>query len=81
MIYIPDVRLYLSKYLILVWMISISGVEAVGKKYRVVVGFVYQLLFTFGSVVLGLVAYYVRDWKKLQLIISVPMFGLCTLYW
>jgi OCT family organic cation transporter-like MFS transporter 4/5 len=56
-------------------------VEAVGKKYRVICGFVYQLVFTVGTSLLGLLAYYVRDWQTLQLIISAPMFALVALYW
>ena len=60
------------------WLI---GVEAVGKKYRVVCGFIYQLIFTVGNALLGLVAYYVRDWKTLQLIVSVPMFTFVAFYW
>ena len=55
--------------------------EAVGKKYRVVCGFIYQLIFTVGNALLGLVAYYVRDWKTLQLIVSVPMFTFVAFYW
>lgn len=59
----------------------IKGVEAVGKKYRVMVGFVYELIFAVGAAFLGLLAYYVRDWKTLQLIISTPMFALVGIYW
>ncbi|EFX70747.1 hypothetical protein DAPPUDRAFT_60927, partial [Daphnia pulex] len=62
--------------------IFVWGVEAVGKKYRVICGFVYyQLVFTVGTSLLGLLAYYVRDWQTLQLIISAPMFALVALYW
>lgn len=57
------------------------GVEAVGKKYRVVCGFVYQIMFALGSSSLGLVAFFIRDWRILQLVISTPMFILIALYW
>ena len=57
------------------------GIEAVGRKYRIVCGFIYQILFALGSACLGLVAYFVRDWRVLQFVISVPMFGLTALYW
>ena len=50
------------------------GIEAVGKKYRVVCGFIYQIITSIGSISLGFVAYYVRDWRSLQLIIGAPMF-------
>lgn len=60
-------RTYQEKY-------STTGVEAVGQKYRTMCGFIYQILTAIGSIILGIVAYYVRDWKNLQLIIGAPMF-------
>ena len=69
----------LNLYLIFKWMMT--GVEAVGQKYRAKVGFFYNFMTSVGSVCLGVVAYFVRDWKSLQLIISVPMFLLLSVYW
>ncbi|EFX66627.1 hypothetical protein DAPPUDRAFT_64502 [Daphnia pulex] len=57
------------------------GVEAVGGKYRVAVGFMFQVLFTTGAAVLGIIAYFVRDWRKLHLIMGVPIFTFVSLYW
>ena len=54
--------------------ICFKGVESVGLKYRIVCGFVYHLLVSISDVVLGAIAYFVRDWRSLQLVISVPMF-------
>ena len=58
-----------------------AGVEAVGGKYRVIVGFMFQMLFTVGSAVLGLIAYFVRDWRILHLIIGIPIFTFVALFW
>ena len=58
-----------------------KGVEAVGKRYRVVCSFMYQLCYTIGSAFLGLIAFYVRDWRILQFIVGLPLFLGATLYW
>jgi hypothetical protein len=50
-------------------------------KYRVAVGFMFQVLFTTGAAVLGIIAYFVRDWRKLHLIMGVPIFTFVSLYW
>ena len=55
--------------------------EAVGKKYRTEVGSLYSVVFSLGSVIFGLIAYFVREWRTLQLIIGIPMFIPVLLYW
>ena len=55
--------------------------EATGVKYRAPVGVMYQVLFSSGSCIMGLAAYFVRDWKSLQLIVGIPMFIPLFLYW
>ena len=61
--------------------IFVWAVESVGKKYRTIVGFLYSIVFSLGSAALGLVAYYNRDWRTLQLVISLPMFLPSLLFW
>lgn len=61
--------------------IFVWAVESVGRKHRTVVGFLYSIVFSMGSATLGIVAYFVRDWRTLQLAISLPMFLPVLLYW
>ena len=55
--------------------------EATGKKHRVFVGVLYQAAYGLGSCVMGLAAYFERDWRTLQLIVGVPMFLPMILFW
>lgn len=58
-----------------------TGVESVGKNYHVLCGFLYQIVFSIGAVLIGGVAYFVRDWRTLQLIIGVPLFATIAIFW
>ena len=58
-----------------------TGVEAVGGKYRVICGFLYQSMYSAGAILLGVVAYFIRDWKTLQLVASAPLFPFVIVYW
>ncbi|XP_033739709.1 organic cation transporter protein-like [Pecten maximus] len=46
--------------------------EMVGPSSRVFVGIIIELLWCLGEVILCGLAYFVRDWRTLQLIISIP---------
>lgn len=69
---------------------SVSGVfecgfvlvtEICGPKFRAPFGILTQFPFGIGAAMLPLVAYFIREWKTLQLAISVPCVLLCTYYW
>jgi len=57
----------------------IWGVESVGPKYRILSGYILTGITSVGSILLGLTAYYIRDWRTLQLVISVPMFPILAI--
>jgi len=61
--------------------IFVWGVEAVGSKYRTSIGSLYSVFFSLGSATLGLIGYFIRDWRTLQLAISIPIFIPTALYW
>ncbi|GFR88482.1 organic cation transporter protein [Elysia marginata] len=54
--------------------------ELVGPDYRVVAGFVIQIFYNLGYVILAGLAYFIRDWRHLELTITLPalLFGF---YW
>ncbi|XP_073955116.1 organic cation transporter protein-like isoform X1 [Choristoneura fumiferana] len=46
--------------------------ELIGAKYRETVGIIYQIPFNLGHLMLPMFGYYLRDWDKFQLAISLP---------
>ena len=52
----------------------LHSIDSYRKKYRVIIGVMYAHMSSVGCGFLGLAAYYVRDWRTLQLIDGVPMF-------
>ena len=58
-----------------------AGVEAVGTKYRVICGGIYQVMYAVGAVIIGIIAFFIRDWRILQLIIALPVFLFTSYYW
>uniref|UniRef100_A0A671V0F5 Solute carrier family 22 member 3 n=1 Tax=Sparus aurata TaxID=8175 RepID=A0A671V0F5_SPAAU len=46
--------------------------EMVGAEYRRTVGIVYQMFFSVGNLILPLLAYYITDWRWLQVVITAP---------
>nr|XP_039251339.1 organic cation transporter protein-like [Styela clava] len=59
----------------------VLGTESVKPKYRVAVGQTSQAFFALGFCLLALLGYYIRDWRTLQLAISVPLAGIVVILW
>ncbi|XP_061126821.1 solute carrier family 22 member 2-like [Syngnathus typhle] len=55
--------------------------EIVGVESRRTVGILYQMFFSVGLVVLPLLAYYISDWRWLQVVITIPYFLYIFYYW
>eukprot|EP00092_Neocalanus_flemingeri_P000308 GFUD01000330.1.p1 GENE.GFUD01000330.1~~GFUD01000330.1.p1 ORF type:complete len:587 (-),score=99.35 GFUD01000330.1:144-1904(-) len=56
-------------------------VEHVGYKYTMIVGIGINIPFAIGEIILGVEAYFIRDWKMLQMVAYLPMVGLVIVYW
>lgn len=58
-----------------------SGVEITGPSRRTLTGMVIELFFTAGMIILGGMAYFIRNWQHLQLAIALPGVVFLTYYW
>ncbi|XP_060907568.1 solute carrier family 22 member 2-like [Labrus mixtus] len=55
--------------------------EIVGVEYRRTVGVLYQMFFSVGILLLPLLAYYITDWRWLQVVITIPYIVFLSYYW
>lgn len=55
--------------------------ELVGTKWRELISVLYQIPFNLGHLTLPMFAYYFRDWRDLQLALSIPSLVLISYYW
>ncbi|XP_038583187.1 solute carrier family 22 member 2-like [Micropterus salmoides] len=55
--------------------------EIVGVEFRRTVGIIYQMFFSIGILILPLLAYYITDWRWLQVVITVPYILCLSYYW
>ncbi|XP_041034075.1 solute carrier family 22 member 2-like [Carcharodon carcharias] len=55
--------------------------ELVGPEYRRTVGILYQVCYSIGMMLLSAVAYFIPDWRNLQLATTIPSFLFLTYYW
>ncbi|XP_030576886.1 solute carrier family 22 member 2-like [Archocentrus centrarchus] len=64
------------------WMTSyVLLTEIVGVKYRRTVGILYQMFFSVGVLILPLLAYFITDWRWLQVTFTVPYILFLSYYW
>ncbi|XP_040920314.1 solute carrier family 22 member 2-like [Toxotes jaculatrix] len=55
--------------------------EIVGVEYRRTVGILYQMIFSVGVLILPLLAYFITDWRWLQVTFTVPYVLFLSYYW
>ncbi|XP_022621679.1 solute carrier family 22 member 2-like [Seriola dumerili] len=64
------------------WMTSYMLLtEIVGVEYRRTVGILYQMFFSVGVLILPLLAYFITDWRWLQVTITAPYILFLSYYW
>nr|XP_015923338.1 organic cation transporter protein isoform X1 [Parasteatoda tepidariorum] len=59
----------------------ILAIEFIGTSKRLLCANLLQIVFAFGELILSFVAYFVRKWRILELVISVPAAILLVYYW
>ncbi|KAJ4920664.1 hypothetical protein JOQ06_005135 [Pogonophryne albipinna] len=59
----------------------LSEVEWIPTKQRTLVGTLTSFFFTFGQMILAGLAYWLRDWRKLQLVVCLPQFLFFSYTW
>lgn len=58
-----------------------SGMEVCEPRYRSVVGILLALPWALGTIIWGGVAYLIRDWRWLQMAVSLPSFLMLPAIW
>ena len=56
-------------------------VEHVSSKYTMVVGIGIDIPFAMGELLLGLEAYFIRDWRTLQMVAHLPLIICSLIFW
>jgi len=59
----------------------VLAVEHVGFKYTMLIGIAIEIPFALGEILLGIEAYFIRDWTTLQIVSYLPLVVLLSLYW
>lgn len=58
-----------------------AAIEFIGAKYRTFVGIMIETPFALGEAMTGVLAYFIRDWRYLQLAITLPALLLISYKW
>nr|KAG5711036.1 hypothetical protein BaRGS_013770 [Batillaria attramentaria] len=59
----------------------VMGMELVGPSKRVWTGYVIEIFFAFGLILLAPIAYLLRDWQQLQLVTAIFPFAFLSYWW
>jgi len=59
----------------------VLAVEHVGFKYTMLIGIAIEIPFAIGEIILGIEAYFIRDWTTLQIVAYLPLLVCLSLYW
>ncbi|KAH9507258.1 hypothetical protein Btru_056737 [Bulinus truncatus] len=61
--------------------IFVLGMELVGPSKRMVVGIVVEVFWAVGVLILGVIAYFIRQWEILQMVVSFPILLFFSYWW
>ncbi|XP_014275934.1 organic cation transporter protein isoform X1 [Halyomorpha halys] len=59
----------------------VIAMEMVGPKKRMVAGVIFQMFFTFGFILTAGFAFYLREWRTLQIALTLPGIAFFTYWW
>lgn len=59
----------------------VIAMEMVGPSYRLFAGVACMMFFSFGYVLTGIIAYYIPDWRELQIALTLPGLLFMCYYW
>lgn len=59
----------------------VIAMEMVGPTYRLFAGVVSMMFFSFGYMLIGAFAYFIKDWRYLQIALTVPSVLFMVYYW
>ena len=62
-------------------MTCVVDLELVGPSMRMLAGTVYMLFWGIGVLLLALMAYLIRDWRWLNLVLALPTIFFLSYYW
>uniref|UniRef100_A0A4W6D8J9 Solute carrier family 22 member 3 n=1 Tax=Lates calcarifer TaxID=8187 RepID=A0A4W6D8J9_LATCA len=60
---------------------GVKGGWVAGYEFRRTVGVIYQMFFSVGILLLPLLAYFITDWRWLQVVITIPYIVFLSYYW